>query len=140
MQESKRAGPTKDNYIPEILDVKLRDLLVLFVNLHRAKANPELGYQDADNQFGFTLRILSDEQIRLPRAQLEGLLWACVHLDERGEFYHPDNVKLDTFIARLMHHKKFKFYFDKIYSFFRETRPRTGVPPEAVISSEQGEE
>ena len=133
-------GIPKINEIPSCFNIKLRDVLILYYNLYQAKNHPELGYQDADNQFTKVLRVLDLQEVQISHKELEGLLWASVQLDEvGGNFWHPAGVAPNVFITRMIHHKKFKFYFDKIYSFFRARKPKQGTPLELIVSSEDEE-
>ena len=136
----------KQNEVPAQFTIKFKDVLILYYNLYRAKELPELGFQDADNQFRYTLNMLERHSLVISHKELEGLLWACVQLDELaadyevGEgFWHPEKSNVNTFIQRMLHHKQFRFYFDKIYNFFRAKKPKQGVPPEAIIGSVEEE-
>lgn len=137
-----KTSAEKTNYIPKNIPVKLRDVLVLYYNLYQAKKLPDIGVQDADNRFVFLLSTLNNREVSIDVEELEGLLWACVQMSERDrdpKFWHPDSLTVDTFIQRMMHHKQFKFYFDKIYSFFRSKKTRMKRIDGSLVSSEVSE-
>src|SRR6187551_71202 len=120
-------GIPKKNEIPSSFDIKLRDVLILYYNLYQAKNHPDLGFQDSDNQFSTVLSVLDKQEVMISHKELEGLLWASIQLEEVGSaFWHPAGVSANVFITRMIHHKKVKFYFDKIYSFFRARKPKQG--------------
>ena len=135
-----QAGPkrrTTEQYIPEVLNIKLQDLLVLYVNLLRAKGHQQIGYQDYEQTFQHTWALLREREIALKHTELEALLWCCIHLEELetgSEFWHPNNKSVDNFIQGALHHKKVRFYFDKIYNFFRVRKPKQGPPKEAIVT------
>jgi hypothetical protein len=124
------------NYVPEVLNIKLQDLLVLYVNLCKASSNPAIGYQDNEKTFQETWALLRNREIALKQQELEALLWCCIHLDELPEgsqFWHPNEKSVSSFIQGMLHHKKLKFYFDKVYNFFRTRKPKQGVAPENIV-------
>jgi hypothetical protein len=126
----------RSNDIPSKFDIKLRDVLVLYYNLYKARAHPSLGFQDAEETFSTVLSVLDEQVVQITHRELEGLLWASTQLEEVGAgFWHPHGLTVNVFITRMIHHKKFKFYFDKIYNFFRARKPKQGIPPSMLLTS-----
>jgi hypothetical protein len=139
---SKLKQAPSSNEIPEYILLKMSDLLVLYHNLYKAAEHPKIGYVDADRHFSYLLKQAFEKEVPVKTEVAESLLWACIQLEELeegSEFWHPNGLGVNTFIARLMHHKKFRFYFDKIYNFFRSKKPRVRIPEEAIIKQEEEE-
>jgi hypothetical protein len=129
------------NAVPENLQIKIQDLMVLYVNLYLAKDEPTIGFQDCDNQFKYILKTISERTVTVRHTELESLLWACVNLEEmevegklHGKFWHPHKSGVNQFIQRMIHQNTYKFHFDKIYCFFRTKKPDQGTPPDQIVS------
>lgn len=120
--------------IPEKLNVSLETLFILWANFYKASAASGIGFLDCEESIKEFMLTIRNKKIEVPTKDVERLLWACVQLDEQGEFYHYNKtLSLEAFIRRGFVWNHYKFYFDKVYNFFRTRKPKQGVPAEAII-------
>lgn len=130
------ADPKRTNYVPEHITITMEDFLILYVNLHAAKDTAGIGVANSEKTFRYTWNLLRTKPITLPTGELEALFWACVHLEELphgSRFYHPYKLTVNQFIQKAVHHKTYRFYFDKIYNFFRSRKPKQGTPEDMIV-------
>lgn len=112
----------------ELFEVNLLQLLVLAANVVKARTLPdEVGYLDWDQPFFTFLNRLERRGATMKQSELESALSACNMLDECGEFFNVNSDDLDSFINKLMNHKRRRKYFDHVYNQVHD-RPKMGRP------------
>ena len=95
------------------IPVKLLDLAVLLLNVHRAAKEPAIGFEDANRSLSSITRYLN-KTIQIEREAVESALWSSNMLNEDGKFWHPHDETFDVWAKKLMGRHKFDSYYGTI--------------------------
>ena len=100
--------------------ITLLDLAVLLVNIHKGAEDKGVGFEDAENTLlTLTKKLEGLRGIPLKSTLLEGALWSCNLLDERGKFWHPQGKSFEDYVKTLTRRGEM---FDRRYNYFKEKR------------------
>ncbi len=92
------------------LKIKILDLAILLLNVHRAAQEPAIGFVDA-NQSLDTLTSKLDRTISIDRSLIESALWSSNMLDEDGKFWHPRDMSFEKWHKELLKKEKYNRYY-----------------------------
>lgn len=81
--------------------VRLFDLAILLLNVHKAANLPDVGFEDADRTIEELTRKLEHRVLKDP-SLLESALWSCNMLAEREAFDHPQGKDIKEFVKDVL--------------------------------------
>lgn len=100
--------------------VRLLDFVTLLDNIYRAAEDGEIGFEDAGDTIDTLTRKLN-KKVLIDPGTLEGALWSCNLMDEKGKFWHPRYKTFDEWVKQLLGQD----HFNKIYNLIEK---KDGTP------------
>jgi hypothetical protein len=102
--------------------ISLLDAVVLLYHVHRGTQMQEVGFEDSERTLEQLTRHLSQFKFTITDTALESALWSCNLLDEQGEFWTPQGLSFDDWLAELI--DKNGFAFDKFYNTVQKKKAK----------------
>ncbi len=96
------------------IPVAILDLAVLLVNLWEGQQDDLYGDLDSDNDLKALSKALSYRRYNVRLDAVESALAYCNYRNERGDFWHPTNKTLTSFIEDL------RLSMDRQYNIVRK--------------------
>lgn len=112
---------------PEVYSVDLFDLVVLLINVLKAKDHPDIGYANIEESIKTLYTRMRRKTTKVKSTELEAALWACVMMDEQGCFFHPKGVSLKSFLFSMFNARLYDKNFNEIYCLISD-KPKMGRP------------
>lgn len=101
----------------DAISVSILDVAILLYNLHRAAADPEVGFQDTDRSLERLTWELEQRRYPISPEILASALWSCNMMDEVGEFTSFSDKSFEQFHKRVLRyqpHLRFDVEYNQI--------------------------
>lgn len=92
--------------------LSLYNLMVIVYNVTKAVKDDRIGFVECNETVKDFMRELN-KNVYVDTGVVERGLYYCVMLDEEREFWHPNDINLDTFIRQILPESA---NFDRIFS------------------------
>jgi hypothetical protein len=95
------------------LPVKLFDLAILILMVHKGSQEERVGFEDCSETLESLTRKL-DVLVNVEQSSLESALWSANIMNDIGKFWHPEGLSFDEFTKSVAGKHKFDKRFSTI--------------------------
>jgi len=99
------------------LPIKLLDVAVLLLSIHRGAQDDCVGFEDARMTLDELVAKLN-KTIWIEQRLIESAMWSANLLDEAGKFWHPESISFEEFAKDVCGKHK----FNRIYNLIERKR------------------